>query len=58
MWYLGMALVGYGSNDKKLKSVWRRVMEWMAPHPDCNNIYQKYFHLQYTKDVLGLCNKE
>ena len=30
----------------------------MIPHLDCKQIHQKHFHLQYTKEALGLCNKE
>ena len=39
MWGLVMVLVGYGSNDYRLK-VWQNV-DWMICHSNCKHFYSR-----------------
>ena len=50
MWVFVMALVGYGSNDKRLR-VWEKV-DWMDA-----NIFIRDYYLQYT-NFMSLSDKE
>ena len=39
IWVLLMVLVGYGSNDNRLR-VWEKV-DWIICHSDCKHLYQR-----------------
>ena len=49
IWVLGMVLVGYGSNDNRLR-VWEKV-DWMVYHSDCRYLHQGL--LPPTHDVIS-----
>ena len=39
MWVLVMVLIGYGSNENRLR-VWDKV-DWVVSHLNCKNFYQR-----------------